>query len=315
MITDNRTNTLFLSAKLGELKEYDEFLVGFLQILKKHSIDPGWIEGSKDIWARDYMPVQRDKNSFIQFQYNPSYLEDDKYDAKRTLIDNIKYPIDETFISSSDLNLDGGNVIRGKGIAIISERVFNTSENSASDWNRQSIKEELHDNLKVSDIVFVPPYPNDYTGHADGLIRLYNESTVLVSESTSKQGTSSSYAHKLYGLLGYSGFNILQIPSFATNLKVENDYTALGCYANYLQVGKVIFLPKFYKQNAEYGHHYDQNSTKISEEFIMQMDERAFNRFKELFPGKDGYIIEQVPSYDIAIHGGVLNCITWNILI
>ena len=37
------------------------------------------LQGTKDIWAVDYMPVQIQDDEFVQFVYNPDYLQSKKW--------------------------------------------------------------------------------------------------------------------------------------------------------------------------------------------------------------------------------------------
>jgi len=73
------------------------------------------------------------------------------------------------------------------------------------------------------------------------------------------------------------------------NKKINGYWVANGCYINYLQVGEKIFLPTF--------------NNPIN-------DTNAIKRFGEIF-GNNNVI--PIPSYDIALGGGVLNCLTWEL--
>lgn len=46
------------------------------EILSKHDVHYGVLKGTADYWCRDYMPVQVDGNSFVQFKYHPDYWKD-----------------------------------------------------------------------------------------------------------------------------------------------------------------------------------------------------------------------------------------------
>jgi hypothetical protein len=39
-------------------------------------IEWGEIEGTKDIWIRDYMPIQLSDDKFLVYKYDPDYLKD-----------------------------------------------------------------------------------------------------------------------------------------------------------------------------------------------------------------------------------------------
>jgi len=64
---------------------------------------------------------------------------------------------------------------------------------------------------------------------------------------------------------------------------------ANGVYINYLEMEQALILPTF----------------------GMKEDDAIVKQFEELFKGRK---IETIDSNDIAYHGGILNCISWNIL-
>ena len=47
-------------------------------ILKKHDVEYRLLKGTKDIWCRDYMPIQTESGKLVQFRYDPSYLKGQK---------------------------------------------------------------------------------------------------------------------------------------------------------------------------------------------------------------------------------------------
>jgi len=70
---------------------------------------------------------------------------------------------------------------------------------------------------------------------------------------------------------------------------VDRLWVALGCYINFLQVDHKIFMPTF--------------DNKVE-------DDNALARFEEIYGSSN---VIPVPSRDIAMGGGVLNCMTWEI--
>ena len=60
---------------LSELLEerYPESFKRLTSILKKHNVDYRLLKGTKDIWCRDYMPIQTESGKLVQFRYEPSY--------------------------------------------------------------------------------------------------------------------------------------------------------------------------------------------------------------------------------------------------
>jgi agmatine deiminase len=124
VITDQETNIVFFSDLLRTDPRFTETCLRITSILDKHQIKYGFLKDTKDIWSRDYMPIQKSINEFIQFRYEPSYLEDDpdhQSDPKIVCATNNQKP------KYSKINLDGGNVIRWSDKVIMSDKIY--SEN------------------------------------------------------------------------------------------------------------------------------------------------------------------------------------------
>ena len=169
---------VYLSELLKEI--FPQACNRLLQILDKYHVQYDWIKGTKDIWCRDYMPVQTESGKFIQFRYEPSYLKGKKeWEESRSDVKDIceKNKISATF---SDINLDGGNVLICDGRAIISDRLF--SENP--DRDKDSLVRGLAILLEC-EIIIIPALKSqeeDMTGHADGMIRFVDRNTVIGNE-------------------------------------------------------------------------------------------------------------------------------------
>ena len=76
MITDKQTTKLFLADCLPH--KQPKFFKQFEKVLNDCKIKFHFLPDTKDIWAVDYMPVQVSKNEFVQFVYNPDYLQTKK---------------------------------------------------------------------------------------------------------------------------------------------------------------------------------------------------------------------------------------------
>jgi agmatine deiminase len=72
MITDLETNRIYLSSLL-KTDQYRAFWRDLEQILVKYNIKPAFIDGTRDIWCRDYMPVKINEKEYVQFRYFPDY--------------------------------------------------------------------------------------------------------------------------------------------------------------------------------------------------------------------------------------------------
>ncbi len=281
MIIDQETNFVYLSALLATEKKYRPFWLRLKSILDKEGINYSLLQGTKDIWCRDYMPVQVSDDGLVQFIYDPSYLEPKKYRHLRTNVAEV--PLDwHSPVKHSSLKLDGGNVVKAKSKAIVTERVF--TENSH--LSKEVVKAAVKDELQVEELFVIPSQPYDFTGHADGMVRFLDEHRLLVNDFSH---ASPSWKQRLARALKNTGLEIVLFPYVPSDEKNEDgDYTAIGCYINFAQVGNVILLPFF----------------------GLPEDEIVLAKMKELYPG---CIIHPILSNEIAYHGGVLNCATWNV--
>jgi len=121
MINNFNTNILYLSDLLP--KKHPKFHKMFSEILDQNKIEHHLLKGTKDIWARDYMPIQYSDHTFTAFKYEPSYLN------TKALMATITNPLsvckDLQFkIEESDVKLDGGNVVSFMNKAILCDRVI-----------------------------------------------------------------------------------------------------------------------------------------------------------------------------------------------
>lgn len=282
MTTDNQTNFLYLADSLP--KKYPAFFDEFKKVLNDCGIPFQLLSPTKDVWAVDYMPVQIEKNKFVQFIYNPDYLR--KTIKWRKTISDVDTICKEINIvpEKTDILLDGGNVVKAKDKVIITDKVF--IENPSIP--RTELIKRLEEIFHPDTIIIVPRHPLDYTGHADGIVRFKDENTVLINASSEKATKKEKdFELSLRRALNDAGLIYKEILSNTSANK--NNEQANGEYLNYLQMKGLIILPAF----------------GIPE------DEKVMEQFIELFP--DSRIVS-VNSNAIANVGGILNCITWNIL-
>ncbi len=229
------------------------------------------LSGTRDIWLRDFMPVQIQDGSFVSFRYEPSYLEN-----AAELKTNFKNDLSSQFSFSviySDINLDGGNIVfsPSKEKAIISNRIFR--ENPA--YRPAALIQKL-ENLLHAQIIIIPSLPSDMTGHSDGMVRFLDENTVIGNDTPTKNGLEQ----RIKSVLTNHGIDVIDFPYYSS----PQD-SAIGCYINFLETDQYIFLPVF-------GNTMDDKAIVISEEIFS----------KTIVP---------VNINEIAKQGGVLNCISW----
>ena len=278
MIQDSQTNFLYLAGTLPDF--YVTFYRAFEKLLNKHNINFELLPETKDVWAVDFMPIQIDRNRFVQFVYKPSYIKkkDFKYRSDVDVIcDQIK--LERT---KSPILLDGGNVVRTQTKAIMTDRIY--TENPTIE--PKQLQKELKEILELEDLFIIPQYPNDFTGHADGLVRFLDDKTVLVNTFPESDKEYQEIFEK--SIRGY-GLELIRIPYNPSEELNKKDYQANGLYINYLQMDGIIIIPTF----------------------GLKEDDIAIKQFEGLFPKNT---VTSLNCNKIANGGGVLNCITWNIL-
>lgn len=285
MITDPQTNTVYFSTLLKA--SYPQFWSDLEAILKRHSIKYRWIHKTRDIWCRDFMPIQLAEDRFVQFKFFPDYYLNYDDIGLLTIQNELQYNLSGS-MKVVDLFVDGGNVVKSKKKAILTEKVFKENKNR----EKKVILRKIKDALEVEKIVIIPTQPDDHSGHADGMVRFYDEDTILVNEFDE----STSWMYRFDRAINVSGLKAIPLPyQYSTRRNYRNEYTAHGCYINFAQIGNLIVFPQF------------------GEEFS-DTDKRALERMHDLYPASN-YRIEQINADSIAWHGGVLNCCTWNISI
>lgn len=276
---ENCSQVVYFSALLAS--KYPDTCKRLTDILDKHNITYKFLEGTKDIWCRDYMPVQNAEGELIQFRYDPSYLNGNpEYEASRSDVRHVNEVNGLTPIFS-DINLDGGNVVMFGNKALITDRVF--SENPT--WDKEQLRSELTKLLKC-EIIIIPAYKviYDFTGHADGMMRFVDNNTVLVNNI---EQDLKYMRDRIIESLNNANLKFINFPWFEHKIKGNKDH-AIGIYLNYLEVGDLIVMPVFGVSGNK--------------------DAEALAKLKEVFPNKN---IETIDYNDVALTGGILNCTTW----
>lgn len=275
----NRGQTVYMSELL--MTRYPETCKRLLAILEKHHVNYSWIKGTKDIWCRDYMPVQTESGKFIQFTYDPSYLKGNKeWEESRSDVKEV-CKLNGIDVTYSDINLDGGNVLICGKRAIISDRVYSENPNFTKDELERKLSELLD-----CEIIIIPALKSqdeDLTGHADGMVRFVDRNTILGNERLPNE-----YKYMKDGLqkaIDTYNLTYIDVPFFEDK-DPKFPSSAIGIYVNYLEVNNLIVVPVFKHEK----------------------DKKAVDIIQKAFPNKS---IETINYDDVAKEGGLLNCTTW----
>ncbi|AZQ65620.1 hypothetical protein EI427_25635 (plasmid) [Flammeovirga pectinis] len=277
MVTDFEVNKVYVSDILSKKDEFQPIFSELKAILERHKVPLTLLPKTKDIWARDYMPVQVSNSKFVEFRYDPDYLQ-----GARKGYRNLKsYPdiiCDEIglFTVKADIILDGGNMVKSKRTLIMTDKIFHENRN---DYTKKELMNQLHSLFEIETIITIPQDPLDKYGHTDGMLRFINEDTVLVNSFYENDKSIVSALNKTNLSAEFLKYevNVLDKRSWA--------------YMNFLQTKDLILLPKF----------------NIDEDAL------ALEQIRSLYPHYKSKI-EQIDMTNIVKHGGVLNCITWTTL-
>ena len=274
MISDGDTNTIYFSELLKTDPRFSETTKQIVSTLDKCGAIYNFLPDTKDIWARDYMPIQINDYTFIEYRFDPDYLQD----ARKGYRDLKTYPdiVCDTLqlkTKKFDVILDGGNIVKSTDCVILTDKIVR--ENRIS-YNRSALIQKLQDTFEVEKIILIPWDKSEEYGHSDGMIRFIDKETVVI------QYYLKDYA-QLLTPIKQAGLKIEYI-DYNVKKKDSRDWA----YLNFLQTKDLILIPKF----------------------GIEHDDQAFEQIKGLYSTYAGKI-HQIDMNETVRFGGALNCISW----
>ena len=271
IVSDADTNIVYISSWLKD--ECPHFYPHFLEALKENDIPFKIMKRTNDIWARDYMPIQIYDNRFVQYSYNPDYLQEKQEDRESiTDVDAVCQEIGIECVKT-DLIIDGGNVVKAGQYIIMTEKVYKENPNLTPAEIRNQLRKLFH-----CDLIMLPWDKNEKYGHADGIVKAIDDHTVLLTNYADYDSQTAERFSKI--LSQYFDVKTLQYSETSNDLN--------WAYINFLRVGDVIILP----------------GLNIPE------DQQALQQIKRYYPSCK---VIQIDSLEVVKKDGALNCITWNI--
>lgn len=309
-VTDNMTNTVCYSSLLhgessGLDKKFREELYGALKESVK-TFKHYDLYNTRDIWSRDYMPVQLTKDLFLNYTYNPDYLSDQKKYITNWSMDKVHTKTKELKleVAKIPLVLDGGNVIKaidkfGKPTIIMCSNVLN--ENNLSKEELTDLWNQFFDNQIRLILIEWEGKDENPIGHADGMVRYITEGKVLITnycdwddeERLSEPLKEYFDIERLHfgdieGIKGTKKWSLLKSKSWG--------------YINFLQVGKHIIVPKL-------------DWEELNRIAVQQIQKAFGASYKvELIDCDMTQILEDPEVNTNTNSGGGLNCLTWTLL-
>ena len=310
-VTDNTTNTVCYSSLLPRVssgldKKFREELYGALKESVK-TFKHYDLYNTRDIWSRDYMPVQLTKDLFLNYTYNPDYLSDQKKyitNWSKHKVHTCKTKELKLEVITIPLVLDGGNVIKaidkfGKPTIIMCSKVLN--ENNLSKEELTDLWNQFFDNQIRLILIEWEGKDENLIGHADGMVRYITEGKVLITnycdwddeERLSEPLKEFFDIERLHfgdieGIKGTKMWSLLKSKSWG--------------YINFLQVGKHIIVPKL-------------DWEELNRIAVQQIQKAFGASYKvELIDCDMTQILEDPEVNTNTNRGGGLNCLTWTLL-
>jgi len=282
MISDKDTNIVYFSNLLKEDSRFSETCSQICKILDSSKIKTEFLSNTKDIWARDYMPIQVSENKFIEFRYDPDYLQgvEKGFRDLKTYPDIVCDKINLKTIKT-DIILDGGNVVKSANAIILTDKILDENKRT---YNKTELLYKLHEHFEVDKVILIPWDKEERYGHADGMVRFVDDQTVLLNWYIGLD--NCKYRSKLLNAFKENGINCVFLKLDALNKNDKFNWA----YINFLQTSEILLLPKF----------------DIAE------DNQALEQIKQYFPdyAKEEKI-KQVDCTEIVKNDGALNCISW----
>lgn len=277
MLTDHLTNTVYFSSLLPE--KCPVLNAHLVDALQKHDISYAYLSGTKDIWCRDFMPIQVGVERFVFFKYTPDYLQDkaglkiqtNPEDVFLSESNKLKYLLPQS--STIDIVLDGGNVVKCNDVIVMTDKVF--VENK--DKSPAEVERILKDAFQC-EILFLP-WDGDMCGHSDGIIHYAGNNRILI---TNYKDFSRYYYYSYLKILEKK-FEVIPL-----KYKTKRLHARSWAYINFLQIGNLILVPQL----------------------GLEEDHQALEQISKALPNCD---IVAIPALEAVRHGGALNCISWNI--
>lgn len=286
MIADSRTNTIYFSDLLRTDERYSETFNDLKRVLDASGMQYDFLNKTKDIWARDYMPIQVSKDKFVEFRFDPDYLQGSGSE-RRELKTYPDIVCDDMGIKTvkSDIILDGGNVIKSDNAVILTEKVL--LENWRT-YNENDLIRQLEILFETDRIIIIPKDPDEIYSHSDGMVRFIDDDAVLINWY---YRTCDDFLRK--SLLEPITEKGLKYDWLDLGLAIDKVDGYNWAYINFLQTEDLILVPKL----------------------GIKEDDIAFSQICKFYKSyADRGRVFQVDSRQVVEKEGALNCISWTIM-
>lgn len=279
MTPDNLTNTVYFSDLLP--KKCPILNQHIVEALDANRIRYAYLSETKDIWCRDFMPIQIDEDRFVCYKYTPNYLQSPYYRSLQTNPEKVfqapQNRLEQVTQNAITIELviDGGNVVKCGDTVVMTEKVF--VENK--DKTRTEVEKILKDAFQ-SNILFLPWDRKEAFGHSDGIVHYVGDGKILLTN----YDDNSLYYFQRFRKALEKHFEVIPL-KYANKRRHARSWA----YINFLHIGKLVLVPQL---------GFDE-------------DEQALEQIANALPDCE---VVGISSLEAVRRGGGLNCISWNIL-
>lgn len=241
--------------------------------LDDNNVPYGLLPGTKDVWVRDFMPIEMADNSFVSYFYRPDYLKNDK--GYITSDVDACYDFTDSTVRKTPIAIDGGNVIRCGDKIIMTDKIFKENGSTSPKKLPKMLEEAFQ-----AELILIPWDTGEKFGHADGMVRYVGHDHILLNDY---KDVDEAFRQQLLSILS-SHFKTIDELCYG---KSYRSYS--WAHLNFLQVGNHIFVPLV---------------DKPSDDFAIEQIQNVY--------GED-YDVKGIETTGIVRKGGALNCVSWNI--
>lgn len=270
----NGNEVVVLSKSL--LTEARTTLLQLIGIFDRYSVVYTCLDHAKNIWLRDFMPIELSSGEYATYRYNPDYLRNFK--THQSEIVSWKDYLSSLYIKKNeelkDVIIDGGNVIRCGKYVVMTAKVFEENPEYTPAKLISLIEKTMQ-----AELIVLPWDTKEIFGHADGILRYVGNNTVVM---TNYRQFDKRMADRFVKCI-QPYFKVIEL-----NYNVERLDKRSWVYINWLETDKVLIVPKL----------------NIPE------DEQALKQIEAAFPAYRGRI-EMVDVSGLVKIGGGLNCCSW----
>lgn len=260
-------------------RDYPMVYTSLCNALERSNVKYRTLYNTKEVWARDYMPLHLGNGRYATFNFAPDYLDTGKgkYITKQ---DMVIRDLGVTVVSHLDITLDGGNVVRCGDKTIMTDKVISENPNIRPLKLIDTIEKVLE-----TELILIPWDMKEPFGHTDGMIAYIGNGKLLMNNYCQMGKETDSFRKRLHKILDCH-FDVQEL-TYDGRLRKDS-----WCYLNYIETPKTVIIPG------------------ISKDLDGNNDKAAVNAFSSVFPNKE---IIQVSANPLVKHGGAIQCITWEL--